>query len=348
MRRGRFHPTAFVLVLLPQPAAAITQSGPGLPPHNYLPGNPITINAISGAYSATGLVALSVDALGTLGSTGTIQVDKPAGGTVRAAFLAAASTGFTGYDIPIGLITINGTGVTWGSNIANSIASRNYFADVTAIVAPIVDAAGAGIVNLTIGEGGSSSLIDGTILAVVFDVPTLTRDFTVVIFFGAQNIAGDSFAIGLADPAQPLDPDYVLDLSLGISYGFQGTGQSSLIDVNGTRMTSSAGGQDDGTGAPGHRFGVRIEGGRTGAARGVRHPRPESSEPHAELSGGLAFHLLERRGFRGSQDRERNLLVRARGRRRDAPRQDGVGELKRGGAAPRHRRGHSRAAGCSR
>src|SRR5687767_10212789 len=44
----------------------------------------------------TGRVSLSVDGLGTTAGSGLIQVNKPAGATVRGAYLAAASTGFSG------------------------------------------------------------------------------------------------------------------------------------------------------------------------------------------------------------------------------------------------------------
>lgn len=40
-------------------------------------------------------------------------------------------------------------------------------------------------------------------------------------------------------------------MSLGISFGFQPAGQYSQVDVNGSRLTTSAGGQDDGFGQDG-------------------------------------------------------------------------------------------------
>jgi hypothetical protein len=213
-----------------------------------------TREALGGAslapvYSATGLVRLSVDALGTNDpSGGIVQVDKAAGATVRAAYLMAASTGFCSCTIPDGAITLAGNPIAWDGTVANAIFSNNYIADVTGIVAPIVDGAPAGLVDLSVAESDTGS-VDGVILAVVLDDLSLSQNFTAVIFFGAQNIAGDDFAISLADPADPLNPDYKLDLSLGISFGFQDqftTNQISTVDVNGTRMTSSAGGQADG------------------------------------------------------------------------------------------------------
>ena len=206
--------------------------------------------ALSPYYSATGLVNLSIDAIGTNDPNGgDVQVDKPAAtATVRAAYLMAASRGGCGCGIANGDVALAGNPITWDATVPNSIFANNYIADVTAIVAPIVDPAPVGLVNIHVNETFTTD-VDGEILAVVFDNPTLTKNFTAVIFFGAQNIAGDDFAITLADPAAPLDPDYKLDMSLGITFGFQSstvTNQVSLVDVNGQRMTSSAGGQDDG------------------------------------------------------------------------------------------------------
>jgi hypothetical protein len=198
----------------------------------------------------SGKVTLSVDGLGIDSSSGTIQVEKPAGATVRKAYLASASTGFSGYKIPDGDVKIDGTGVTWNlqKDYANSIQSYNYLADVTDIVKTKIDAAPAGRVDFTIDETGA---VEGEILAVIFDDPAKTSDNTVVLFFGAQNVNGDSFNIGLADPVDLTDPDFGLDFSLGISYGWQGTSQYSIIDVNGKRLTTSAGGYDDGQEANG-------------------------------------------------------------------------------------------------
>jgi hypothetical protein len=234
-----------ILAVASTPAFALD---PGAAPEGH---SPITSGrTLNGAYAATGEVRLSMDAGGSCASTYTIQVNKAnATSTVLAAYLAAASTGFTSFDIPNGSITLNGNALpAWDQNIANAISSRNYWVDVTGIVAPIVNGAGPGVIDLTVNEGGDTGLVDGVILAVVFEDPSLDRTFTAALFFGAQDIAGDDFNILLGEPAAPSDPDYVLDMSLGISYGFQGfTGQVSHVDVNGNRMTSCAGGNDDAT-----------------------------------------------------------------------------------------------------
>jgi hypothetical protein len=212
--------------------------------------HPLAGTSLSPYYSATGLVTLSIDALGTNDPAGgEIRVNKPSdSATVRAAYLMAASTGFCSCGIGTGEVSLAGNPITWDLGIPNTIFSNNYIADVTGIVAGIVNPAPAGLTNLHVDETNTLD-VDGEILAVVFDDPTLTQNFTAVVFFGAQNVLGDDFAITLADPADPTNPDYKLDLSLGISYSYQTDQvqvQFSLVDVDGQRMTSSAGGQDDG------------------------------------------------------------------------------------------------------
>jgi hypothetical protein len=199
----------------------------------------------------SGKVTLSVDGMGTDTGTGIIQVEKPAGATVRKAYLASASQGFSGYKLLDGDIQIDGEDVAWNlhRDYANSISSYNYLADVTDLVKAKIDAAPAGRVDFEITELGAA---DGEILAVIFDDPAKLSDNTVVLFFGAQNVAGDSFNIGLADPVDLSKPDFGLDFSLGISFGYQDTSaQYSIVDVNGKRLTTSAGNYDDGVAANG-------------------------------------------------------------------------------------------------
>lgn len=198
--------------------------------------------------SASGKVSLSVDALGTNDQAGgTIRVQKGAGATVRKAYLFAASTGFSGYTPANGDVTLNGTPVSWdpANTIANGISSFNAESDVTAIVKPVVDAAPAGIVNFPLSEGAQTFLYDGEVLAVILDDPAASTG-TVILMYGAQATTGDTFDVALSDPVDLTNPNFGLDLSLGISFGDQPSGQFSTVDVNGHRMTSSAGGQDDG------------------------------------------------------------------------------------------------------
>jgi hypothetical protein len=204
--------------------------------------------ALSQVVNEYGKISLSIDAIGTLSTTGTIQVEKPLGGTVRKAYLLSATTGYQQVRLNTGDVKLQGNNVVWNREIPSSIDSYNYWADVTSIVKPVVDAALPGLVNLTITEVNTLG-IDGEILVVIFDDPNQATNNTILLYFGAQNVIGDTFVIELGTPIDKSDPNLVLDFSLGISYGYQTssvTNQYSTVDVNGTRLTTSAGGQDDG------------------------------------------------------------------------------------------------------
>jgi hypothetical protein len=200
--------------------------------------------ALQPVATETGLISLSIDGLGTT-SAGTIQIDKPAGATVRKAYMAASDVwGSAGGPLPNGAVTLATVPVSWSQHVGP--VPNHAWADVTSIVKPLVDAAPAGIFNIGVVESPNISL-DGSILAVIFDDPNQTVTNTVILLFGKQSTTGDTFNIGLANPINLGDANLVLDLSLGISFGNQiDDDQYSQVDVNSQRLTSSAGGQDDG------------------------------------------------------------------------------------------------------
>jgi len=210
---------------------------------------PVTPHSIVPEITEVGKISWSIDGLGTTDTTGTIQVEKPAGATVKSAYMFAATMGISGYHLAAGDILIDGTPVTWDiADIPTNppLNSFNYMGDVTSIVKTKIDSAPAGRVDFTITEGPTES-IDGEILVVIFNDPNQATDNTIVLLFGAQKQTGDDFNIGLGEPLDLSDPEFAIDFSLGISFSFQ-PGQNSIIDVNGARITSSAGGDDDGTG----------------------------------------------------------------------------------------------------
>jgi len=203
----------------------------------------------------TGHISLSIDGSGDPANEHFVNISKPAGATVRKAYLLAATNASATLDrfsIKLDYQYVShwdrSTPIT--ANIGQG-GGTNYWTDVTSMVKPKLDAAPAGLVQFSLIEDQrKTTRIDGEILAVIFDDPSQTTDNTAMLFFGAMKPAGDSFDIVTASPLDPSDPTLVVDLSLGISFGYQGpllpNAQVSLIDVNGRRMTSSAGGQDDG------------------------------------------------------------------------------------------------------
>lgn len=205
--------------------------------------------ALEPFHSDSGFISLSVDAAGTNNTAGVpIDVRKASGATVKKAFLFAASTGFSGYTPVDGDVTIDGSPVAWDSakTVSSAIASVNVVSDVTALVKPKVDAAPAGDVTFNVAEPNNPGQIDGVVLAVILNDPTVTKSGSVILLYGAQQTTGDTFHVALAEPVDKSQADFALNLSLGISFGFQPGVQYSTVDVNSTRMTSSAGGQDDG------------------------------------------------------------------------------------------------------
>ncbi|HUC82741.1 MAG TPA: CHRD domain-containing protein [Flavisolibacter sp.] len=202
-------------------------------------------------YSATGKYTLSADGVGSVNSSMSISVNKPnAQATVHKAILMSSATFTT---IANGCITLSGTPITWnGSATSNtSILFTNYWADVTSVIASQVNALPAGISNLTITECNTNS-IEGEALLVIFNDP-MASEKTVVIMFGAQSPTGDNFSLTLAQAIDPNQAGALLDMGLGIGFGFQqfGGSQASQVSVNGQRITSSAGGEDDGSSSNG-------------------------------------------------------------------------------------------------
>lgn len=191
---------------------------------------------------------------------GSLTVTKPLGAEVRSAYLAYATTGFSATPMTSPL-TMARSAVPLTNEVTSGISSYNYFADVTSIVKPVVDAAPPGTVTLPLVEP-DPDLTEGEILVVVYDDPAVTTDQTVSVLYGALAPSGDSYGVRLARPIDLADPATKLQMSLGISFGYQayGTPQYSTVDVNGRRLTTAAGGDDDGYPANGSLITVGGEG----------------------------------------------------------------------------------------
>jgi hypothetical protein len=202
----------------------------------------VPLSPLAPFYVESGHLTWSIDGLGTSAGSGNVQVDKPLGATVRKAFLMAAPT----WGQALSGVSLAGSDITFTTH-AQGPQTSSYLADVTSVVKPIIDAAPAGVSDVAIVEA-SSRMMDGEVLVVVFDDPNQTHDNTIALMFGASNPDGDTFAVSMAQPFHASATQHV-DMSLGISFSYQGeftNSQVSSVEVNGTRVTSSAGGQDDG------------------------------------------------------------------------------------------------------
>ena len=201
-------------------------------------------------FNLTGNLTLSVDGAGIVAPTGTIDVEKPAGATVLKAFLFTANVPGGGL-VSSGAASLQGVPVAYEEVVTGMLFAPTSVgrADVTSIVASTLNAAPSGLVSLDYSELNTGAT-DGSVLAVVFQDPAAQTN-TVSLLFGVQAPEGDNFSVALGAPFDDDETD--IQLSLGISFGFQqgGTGQNSIIEVNGNRLTSSAGGNDDGEDANG-------------------------------------------------------------------------------------------------
>lgn len=195
-------------------------------------------------YSSTGKYTLTADGVGSNNSLMSVNVNKPsAQATVQKAILISSVTFST---IGNGCVTLGGIPITWDGSATVSFFN-NYWADVTSIVAPLINASPAGTTTLNITECNTGD-IEGEALLVVFNDAAATEK-TIIIMCGAMNPAGDNFSVTLAQPIDPSKPGALLDMGLGIGFGFQsnyGGEQTSYVSVNSQRITSSAGGEDDG------------------------------------------------------------------------------------------------------
>ena len=198
-----------------------------------------------------GMVGYSSDGFGSVEQVGTISASVPVGSTVLAAYLYSA----TYYPDPAhdSTATLNGSAVAFGPPVVNSIfpgfslAAKR--ADVTGIVAPIINIGPGGIYDFTIAEFGTvqgGDNVDGEALVVVYTNPALPVA-TVGILDGFSAVGGDATAINFADPLHPADAGFFAEMILGDN--FSCCGQTSTVAVNGTTITTNAGNNDDGVGS---------------------------------------------------------------------------------------------------
>ena len=211
---------------------------------------PMTASGLKVFYEKFGKYRVSADAAGSNDASHIATITKPSkDAVVDKAFVMAAS--YWNVAIPNGAVAIDGKPITWVEAVTNDIPSyADWFhsvrADVTSQVEAKINAAPVGSVSFTFTEGNLNSSIDGEIIVVVFKVPSATVAHTVSLLFGGQQLQGDRFELTLAKPFDKNKTGAVANMGLGISYSYQGTVQYSTVDVNGVRLSTAAGGQDDG------------------------------------------------------------------------------------------------------
>lgn len=194
----------------------------------------------------TGEVAVSIDGVGINGINGVIKVWKGiAGSTVKGARL------FWGSLLPD--LTVNLRGIVVPCTLSATTIGRfqNCAADVTDIVKAFIDAAAPGELQIPYSESNTAST-HGGILAVVFDLPpsggAASQD-SVTLLFGVTNsgsatILEDRFIVELDQPYDPVKSS--IYMSLGIGFSSFDNSEKTVVIVNGVKLTSNAGGFEDG------------------------------------------------------------------------------------------------------
>jgi len=199
-------------------------------------------------YEAEG-AGVSIDAKGLEDNTaGTIRAQIPVNGIVFKAFLYTTSVWYDDeyygdlYEVEFEGNTIDMSlqRIDVGERDGNS--AKVARTEVTDLVKSKLEQSAGEIVEFSLTELG---YLDGEVLVVLYSIPG-NPIYSVFIYDGECSTGGDSLTINLSTPVNKSDENFKAIMSLGISYGFQGSDQRSEVDINGNRITSSAGGQDDG------------------------------------------------------------------------------------------------------
>ncbi|MBT2186261.1 PEP-CTERM sorting domain-containing protein [Sphingobium sp. H33] len=196
--------------------------------------------------SFVGNYGLSTDGAGTLtGPDYQVNAFVPLGATVTAAYLYQATYNFTTPTKQA--VSLNGNALAFGPNVANGTGCcgiSSARADVTSIVAGVVNGGAGGTYSFDVSEGNTLET-DGVALVVVYSLASLPTS-TVAILDGWASVTGDTASINFSEPLDPTAPGFTADVRLGI--GFSCCGQQSEVNVNGTTITSVAGNYDDAIG----------------------------------------------------------------------------------------------------
>ncbi len=196
----------------------------------------------------SGPYVLSVDGAGSAFTSAlTWRINRPsAGATVRTVYATVSSAAFTG-DPGGNCLVIDGIAVKMPDVVVDS-GSGVYtrYGDVTAALAPYLEALPSGNATIPFVECGATGANDGSGLLIVWEDRAFP-DAAVALAFGSELTGLDPTLTLVTDPLDTSEPDFKVEVGLGISYSTGSIyGQSSDMVVNGTLVDQDAGGFDDG------------------------------------------------------------------------------------------------------
>lgn len=202
--------------------------------------------SLATSYTFQGNGNWSIDAVGSNSDpVGSVSAIVPTGSTVVKAFLYTSQYATTGLSPNISLDGTTYSGAAWTNLGSTSFPLTAWRADVTTQMIAAIGGGSAVPFSFSVREILNNGNTDGEVLVIVYENPgDLVR--TIAIADGFSATGGDSTTITFNGPVDTGISGFEALLSLGIGFGFQPSGQFSIVDGNGRRLTSSAGGQDDG------------------------------------------------------------------------------------------------------
>jgi hypothetical protein len=155
----------------------------------------------------TGTLGISTGGFGSTSDAGSITANAPAGSTVVAAYLYSSlfsSTTAAG--------TLNGNALSYSPLGVNNGFLQASRADVTSIVAPVINGGPGGAYSFNIQE--TSGNTDGEALVVVYSNGTLATS-TIGILDGFSASTGDNSSINFAAGLDPTAAGFHAELRIG-------------------------------------------------------------------------------------------------------------------------------------
>jgi len=201
---------------------------------------------LTSSYQFNGKGNWSLDAVGGNNTPiGNLQAFVPVGSVIEKAFLYTSGA----WDGTFNSVTFDGTAYNSSSFTALGYNGglQAYRLDVTEQVKNKIGGGSASEYSFAVNNESVNFGIDGEALAIVYSNP-LEKFRTIGFLDGFATFAGNTTTVNFSSPLiDPTTAGFEALMSLGIGFSYQPAGQYSRVDVNGQRLTTSAGGWDDGS-----------------------------------------------------------------------------------------------------
>jgi len=205
-------------------------------------------SSMNTGYQFNGKGNWSLDAVGSNNTpVGNLRAIVPPGSTVEKAFLYSSFIIDAGGSPP----TVNLDGTTYSGSQWKALGNNDdnlqaYRTDVTAQVKSKIGAGSLTPFQFPVLSESPNEDIDGEVLAIVYSNPGETER-TIALLEGYSDSNGNTTRVNLSQPlGDPTASGFEALMSLGIGYSYRPADQYSQVDIDGRRLTTSAGGQDDG------------------------------------------------------------------------------------------------------